>query len=110
MEKLIKKHIGALKQQPMLSSVEHFVETGEITGGFLMAIKAMLSEHERNIVKNVSSNSVLADELPPDVTELLDRGLSATKVLQNMLKVANLSMGEEAATNLINDLNEKLGR
>lgn len=55
MQELIKKHIGVLSQQPMLSSVEYFVQTGEVSGGFFMALKAMMREyHEQEVVKNLN--------------------------------------------------------
>ena len=60
-EQLIKKHLegwNGLQQ----ASIQHFSETGTASGSFFMALKAMMDEHAENVVKNISSNTMLADE------------------------------------------------
>lgn len=69
-QQLIKQHIefdiGDLKK----ASVEYFLENGTPTGGFLLALMAYAEEYHKTKVKNISSNSMLADELPlPSFTE-----------------------------------------
>jgi hypothetical protein len=59
MEELIKKHIGALSQQSMLSSVEYFVQTGKVSGSFFMALKAMMQEYHEQQVKNLNIQDVI---------------------------------------------------
>lgn len=60
-QQLIKQHIefdiGDLKK----ASVEYFLENGRPTGGFLLALMAYAEDYHKTKVKNISSNSMLAD-------------------------------------------------
>lgn len=54
-EALIRKHLEGwtgLKK----SSIEHFSETGRVSGSFLIALKAMLDEYKENSTKNFKSS------------------------------------------------------
>lgn len=44
-DELINKHL-ANWHEPQLSSIAHFAQTGKPNGGFLVALRAMLSEYE----------------------------------------------------------------
>lgn len=61
METLIKKHIESINGLRM-ASVQHFVETGKVSGSFFMALKAMMEEYAQQQVKILTippvSNSV----------------------------------------------------
>lgn len=45
-DELIDKHLNILRQQPFTSSVQHFVETGKVSGTFLLQLRKLLKEHD----------------------------------------------------------------
>ena len=45
-DELIDKHLNVLRQQPFTSSVQHFVETGKVSGTFLLQLRKLLKEHD----------------------------------------------------------------
>ncbi|HEY5590657.1 MAG TPA: hypothetical protein VIK55_06525 [Paludibacter sp.] len=43
-DEIIDRHMDVLRQQPFLSSVQHFIESGKITGNFRLQLRSMLKE------------------------------------------------------------------
>lgn len=44
-DEIIENHLKILTQQPFTSSVEYFVQSGKVSGEFLLSLRRMLGEY-----------------------------------------------------------------
>lgn len=61
--KLIEESIKPLQYHLGKESIKHFYETGSVSGGFFLALMEYAENYADTKVKNISSNSMLADEV-----------------------------------------------
>ena len=66
-KELIKKHLEGWNGLQK-ASIDHFAETGKVSGSFFMALKAMMDEYAETVVTNLLQSCV-SGELPPSTDE-----------------------------------------